>query len=38
MFAVALYGAPKAVEYIRRYYDDHTDPDPRLEAWCPSRI
>lgn len=34
--AVEGMGAIRAATYFRRYYDDQTQPDPRLEALCPA--
>lgn len=31
-YAVEKLGAGRALDYLRRYYDDTTDPDPRLVA------
>lgn len=35
-YAVEIMGAERAAQYLRRYYDDTTEPDPRLEVLCPT--
>jgi hypothetical protein len=35
-YAVEMMGAERATSYLRRYYDDVEQPDPRLEALCPA--
>lgn len=35
-YASAALGAARAAQYLRRYYDDETEPDPRLERLCPA--
>jgi hypothetical protein len=36
-YAVEIMGAERAAQYLRRYYVDIWNPDPRLEALCPVR-
>lgn len=35
-FAADVMGTERGVQYLRRYYDDTTRPDPRLELLCPA--